>query len=356
MKISAGQLFVIGFDGYELSSPAQTLLTEFNASGTILFKRNIESLKQVVRLNSQIVKTTLDRPFPAMISVDQEGGRVARLREICSPIPTMRELAKHSGNRTGLIYKMAALMGRELSALGFHLNFAPIADVDSNKDNPIIGDRSFSSDPYAVGEMCAEFIKGLQDSGVAACAKHFPGHGDTSSDSHIELPVLKHDLAHLEKCEFIPFHKAIEAKVATIMTAHVLLPQIDDVPATLSKLLLTDKLRKEFAFEGLIISDDLEMKGIADHYSLRDTIQKGLEAGVDLFLICSDTQMAQEAIIETQKLIDTRQVDPEKVKRALERVADFKAQYLGAVSEPDLEYAQNIVRSKPHTQLIESIA
>lgn len=356
MNLAVGQLFVVGFDGLELPSTALKLISELNASGVVLFKRNIDSLEQVIRLNSQIVKLTAASHHPALISVDQEGGRVARLREICTPVPPMRELALMASNCQNSIYRTAAMMGRELSALGFHLDFAPVADVDSNKDNPVIGDRSFGEDQTLVGEMCAEFIKGLQSSGVAACAKHFPGHGDTHADSHIELPVLAHDIMRLRQCELIPFQKAIEAQVASVMTAHILLPAIDKVPATLSRYLLNDVLRSEMNFNGLIISDDLEMKGIADHYSLRETLLKGLLAGVDLFLICSDTAKAQEAITETQKLVDSGEVSQDRIQQSIARVQAFKKQYIGAVALPSLEYAQSIVRSRPHIELMERLS
>jgi beta-N-acetylhexosaminidase len=351
--VNFGQLFIVGFDGVTLPPVGQRLLTEFNAAGAILFKRNIETLEQVVALNGQIVDATRSNASPAIISVDQEGGRVARLRDICTPLPPMRKLAELAQNNPTLIYRTAAMMGRELAALGFHLDFAPVADVDSNPNNPVIGDRAFSSNAKEVGRICAEFIKGLQSSGIAACAKHFPGHGDTIADSHHELPVLQHSLERLRECELVPFENAIAAGVATIMTAHVLLPMIDDVPATLSHKLLTSVLRGELRYDGLTISDDLEMKGIANHYQLRDILVKGFNAGVDLFLICSDTDKAQEAIVETQKLVDAGEIDKDKLAQSLQRVQTLKSKYVGAPAVPSLDYARSIIRSTPHLKLME---
>jgi len=348
--VDVGQLFVIGFDGLTLPKVAHDLLSRQGASGAILFKRNIESLEQVVELNAQIVNAFTGEP--GFISVDQEGGRVARLRDICTPVPTMRELANMAKSSPDLIFKTAAMMGRELASLGFHLNFAPVADVDSNKDNPIIGDRAFSSDPHMTGTMCAEFIKGLQASGIAACAKHFPGHGDTHKDSHLELPVLPHKLDRLKALELIPFQHAVKAQVASIMTAHVLLPEIDDVPATLSQPLLTGVLRNELHFDGLIISDDLEMRGIADHYALKETLVKGINAGVDLFLICKDTDKANEAISLTRTLVESGEVSKARVLESIARIKRFKQKYVGAVALPNLEYARNMIRSAPHMQLM----
>lgn len=347
-----GQLFVVGFDGTSLPKAAEDLFTKYNAGGAILFKRNIESLEQVCALNAQIIEAA--RHSPALLSVDQEGGRVARLRDICTPVPTMRELAALAKLDKTLIFKTAAMMGRELASLGFHLDFAPVADVDSNKDNPVIGDRAFSSKAEEVAQMCAEFIMGLQSSGVAACAKHFPGHGDTHADSHLELPRLDHDLSRLEACEFLPFQRSIEAKVATIMTAHVLLPRLDDVPATLSHKLLSGILRERMGFEGLIISDDLEMKGIFDHYDLKDMLLKGLDAGVDVFLICRDTEMAKEAIAMVKGFVDQGLVSRERLEASLARIRAFKRKYIGAVAIPSVDYAKSMIRSAPHLQLLQA--
>lgn len=350
MRHRLGQLFVVGFDGYDLSDRGHRLLTRFDAAGAILFKRNVDTLEQVVALNTQIVNATGDAK--ALISVDQEGGRVARLRDICTPVPPMRELAARAEREPELIFRVAAMMGRELAALGFHLDFAPVADVDSNPQNPVIGDRAFSADPKVVGRWAADFIKGLQSSGIAACAKHFPGHGDTKTDSHLELPVVEHDLERLKACELLPFQDAIAADVATMMTAHVLLPAIDDVPATLSHKILTGLLRQEMGYKGLVISDDLEMKGIADHFALRDILVKGLHAGVDLFLICSDTDLAEAAIVETQKLVEQGEISEARIADALARVEAFKTRFLGVVAPPQLDYAKGIVRTAPHLKLM----
>ena len=349
MKPSLGQLFIVGFDGLSLPNDGRRLLTDFDACGAILFKRNVESLEQVVLLNSQIVDMSKSK---AIISVDQEGGRVARLGEICTPVMPMRELARLHLTKPTLPFRIAAMIGRELAALGFHLNFAPVVDVDSNPNNPVIGDRAFSSDPKVVAQLCAEFIAGMQGSGIAACAKHFPGHGDTHADSHLELPVLDHDMKRLEETELLPFKSAIAANVASIMTAHILLPQIDDVPATLSQRLLTDVLRNQLKYNGLIISDDLEMRGISDHYALQDILVKGLHAGVDLFLICSDTKRAEAAIVEVEKLVASGEINPAVIERAMARVQSFKERTVGTVAQPDVEYAKTIIRSKPHRDLM----
>ena len=287
---SIAQLFVFGFEGSDLPQDAKRLLAQ-NAGGVILFSRNIEETHQVTSLITQIHECRHADSFP-LISVDQEGGRVQRLKDICTPIPTMAEVGVAAQRDDTIPYRLGALMGRELAALGFHLDFAPVVDVNSNPANPVIGERAFDHRPERVAALSAQFIRGMQQAGVSACAKHFPGHGDTDTDSHYALPTLNHTLERLEAVEWPPFRAAIEAGVASIMTAHVLFPELDQKwPATLSPAILEEFLLKRMGFQGLVFSDDLEMKALADHHSLEEMIYRGLMAGVDVFLICKRDAM-----------------------------------------------------------------
>lgn len=300
-----GQLFMFGFDGLFLPQRARDLLEKDQAFGVTLFKRNIESREQVYALN---------RSIPGLISVDQEGGRVARLKGICSDIPPMREIGQAARLNPGLPHEIGLKMGRELKELGFHLDFAPVLDVDTNPKNPIIGDRSFSRDPEEVARFGAKFIQGMQSTGILACAKHFPGHGDTEVDSHLDLPVVS-------RGELVPFQAAIQAGVACIMTAHIVVKALDPkVPATLSHAILTDLLRKKMGYEGVIISDDLEMHAVADRYSIRELVRLGLIAGVDLFLICRDLDKTRQAMDAAHDLVDRGEVPKARIIDALSRI------------------------------------
>lgn len=311
-----GRLFMFGFHGTCLPRRARDFLEKDQALGAILFKRNIETREQVYELN---------RSIPGLVSVDQEGGRVARLKGICTDVPPMREIGLAARKDPELPYKLGYSMGRELKELGFDIDFAPIMDVDTNPKNPIIGDRSFSRDPDEVARFGARFIRGMQAAGVFACAKHFPGHGDTDTDSHLDLPVISHSADRIEHVELHPFTAAIEAKVATMMTAHILVPQLDPVyPATLSPTILTGILRNRLGFEGVIISDDLEMHAVADRYSVKELVRLGLLAGVDLFLVCSDLDKTREAIDAAHDLVDTGQVPRERVLEALGRLSELR--------------------------------
>ncbi|MCP4502562.1 MAG: beta-N-acetylhexosaminidase [Deltaproteobacteria bacterium] len=350
-----GQLFVFGFAGKELDDDALYLLKEKNACGVILFARNIESLEQVVALNASVVNACTEE-YPALISVDQEGGRVARLRGICTDVVSMRSLGKHAIDDNDLPYRVGAMMARELAALGFHMDFAPVVDVDTNPKNPVIGERSFSRDANEVCVFSAQFIRGMQQAGIAASAKHFPGHGDTDTDSHTCLPTLPHDLARLEDVELRPFQSAIAAGVATIMTAHVLFPALDaEHPATLSEKVLHALLRQKLGYQGVIISDDLEMAGVAEHYEVEEMVVKGLEAGVDLFLICHTPGKVRRAIAAVEKALRDEVLSPARVAESLSRIRALKERFVGAPAAPTLEEATAIVRCGPHQKLIQEI-
>ncbi len=350
-QLPLGQLIAFGFDGYDLDNDAKNLLAKEKACGVVLFKRNISSLEQVIELNSAIIGAC-SHEMPALISVDQEGGRVQRLRDICTSIPPMRTIGKLTEQDSTLPYRLGAMMARELSALGFNLDFTPVVDVDTNPQNPVIGERSFSRDAQEVATMGAALIRGMQGAGIAACAKHFPGHGDTDIDSHLALPAIHHDRQRIEQVELKPFYAAIAANVASIMTAHMSVPAFDDhLPATLSHPILTGLLREKMGFSGVIFSDDINMRAMSDHYDMREILLQGLYAGVDVFLICQDTQKSLLAIETLKQLVQDGEIGLPIIHAALARIAALKKRYIGAVAQPDLDYAKSIVACEPHMNL-----
>lgn len=277
----AVQLVVLGFDGPRLPGEVAALLAR-GLAGVALFRRNLVDVEQVRALCGE-VRMAAGLPTP-IVAVDQEGGRVQRLRGLVPDVPPMAEVgaagpdaARDWGRRIGL----------DLSGLGFNVDFAPVLDVNTNPANPIIGDRAFSGDPARVAACGVAFLQGLESTGVLGCGKHYPGHGDASVDSHLDLPVLDvgHDL--LASRERLPFAAAIRAGMKMVMTAHCLYPAADpERVASLSKTLLRDGLRREMGFTGCIVTDDLGMEGIARHNPPERIAALGLAAGVDLFLHC----------------------------------------------------------------------
>jgi len=288
-----GQLLVGGFDGTTLPREMAVELAAGRRAGVILFKRNLEqrdgelAVEPLVALNAAIHSATARWDEPPFVSVDQEGGKVARLRAPVLSLPPMRTVAAKGD--IGLTERLGAELGRQLAALGFNLDFAPVMDVDSNPANPIIGDRAFGSDPRTVMRHGVAFVRGLQSAGVLACAKHYPGHGDTAVDSHLELPVVDASASRLAEIELPPFRAASGAGVASMMTAHVVVRGLDpDVPATFSRRICTELLRGEIGFEGVLFSDDLEMGAIAKHGTIEDAAVRSVAAGCDVLLVCSD--------------------------------------------------------------------
>ncbi|MBI1944334.1 MAG: beta-N-acetylhexosaminidase [Deltaproteobacteria bacterium] len=356
-RLPLGQLFVVGFEGTSVPARWRRQLVDLGIGGVILFKRNIEGLEQVVALNGELFELGKAAGSPFIVSVDQEGGRVARLRGICTDVPSMRAVGLAAADDAEVPYRLGAMMARELCALGFHWDFAPVVDVDTNPDNPVIGERSFARDPAAVARLGARFIEGMQGAGVACSAKHFPGHGDTDVDSHHALPRLPHGMERLEAVELVPFRAAVQAGVASVMTAHVMFPALDDSePATLSPAILDGLLRKKLGYQGVVVSDDLEMAAVADRYGIEELVRRGLLAGVDLFLVCHDADKQAAAVEAAHQLVESGRVPRERVVQALARVAALKQRYVGAPAAPSLAEAQAIVRSPPHLELAARLA
>lgn len=290
----AGSVLVVGFDGLHATPELCQAIAEGDIAGVILFRRNVASAQQVRRLATDLVARA---PRAPVIAVDQEGGRVARLRAEVLQLPAMRALGARDD--LALTHDCAKALGEELCALGINLDFAPVCDVDSNPANPVIGDRAFGPSPERVGAHATAFAQGLQEGGVLACAKHFPGHGDTETDSHFELPIVRHDRARLDAVELPPFRAAIAGGVATVMSAHVLFACVDpEVPATLSPKVMGDLLRRDLARDRddlVIVSDDLLMKAVSARWPVEDSAPRAIAAGCDLLLICDDPDAQSRA-------------------------------------------------------------
>jgi len=328
LRRQIGQLLVAGFNGHQIPPELRSLAKEFGLGGVILFARNVGEPEQVAELCFEAARLTPD--LPPWVSVDQEGGRVARLKAPFTEWPPMATLGR-SGD-TGLAERFARALAAELKAVGFTLDYAPVLDVQTNPKNTVIGDRALAENAKDVARLGATIVRTLQAEGIAACGKHFPGHGDTTADSHHELPLVEHPPERLREVEFVPFSAAAEAGVAAIMTAHVFVPALDDTrPATLSRRVVTDLLRRELRFDGVIFSDDLEMKAIAAAYAVPAGAVLAIEAGCDGALICSgdhDTQAAAlEALIHA---VEEDRLPLSRVEDALKRQQRAKERFLAA--------------------------
>ena len=292
-------MIVSGFEGTTLNTRTEELIVQQGIGGLILFERNYKNPDQLQQLIHDLQSLTADNPEipPLFISVDQEGGRVARLGAPFTQFPPMSCLGQADSNE--LAYRFGLGMGKELRAVGVNMDYAPVLDVHSNPANPIIGHRALDSVTEKVARLGAELIRGFYDAGVIPVGKHFPGHGDTSQDSHLTLPRVERTRESLEQIELPPFRHAIEQGLEVLMTAHVVYPAWDaDRPATFSPTIMNDVLRNSLSFEGLIMSDDLEMQAIKDE--VESIPELGTRAGVDIFLICHDLEKVkalQDAMI-----------------------------------------------------------
>ncbi|HEX4446759.1 MAG TPA: beta-N-acetylhexosaminidase [Polyangiaceae bacterium] len=289
---SCGQLVIGGFAGTTLPPAFRRALADRRRGGVILFKRNIDG--EPARLAALTRDVHASAPETPLVGIDQEGGRVARLRAPWLELPPMRTVA--SWGDPALAQRIAHGVGVELAAMGITITFAPVLDVNTCPRNPVIGDRAFGDDPATVATFGAAWIRGLQSAGVLACGKHFPGHGDTTKDSHVDLPVVDQPRERLDAVELVPFRAAVAGGVAALMTAHVVYPALDgDRPGTLSPAIAT-RLRDAVGFRGVLFSDDLEMSAIAARGPVEDSAVQAVAAGCDALLICSSEELQERAV------------------------------------------------------------
>ena len=347
-----GQLFMVGFLGTSVTPDLSAFLKEYKPGGVILFSRNLESVEQIVQLTNDLQHCSPKSPL--LIAIDQEGGRVSRLPRGFTIFPPCQLIGRcHSGE---LAYAAAATIAKELRSVGINMNMAPVLDVNSNPGNPVIGDRAFGSDPETVIEMGLVTAAGLQDSKVVACGKHFPGHGDTNADSHKELPVVDAPRERLETVEFAPFRRATAAGIASLMTAHVLYRALDDrLPATLSPDIITHLLREQMGYDGVVLTDDLEMHAIVDHYGPGDAAVRAFMAGCDVLLICKERDREIAAFEAIEKAVASGTIDTARLDLSVARIQRIKQRHLLPYRPAVISEAKLIAGCRTHQALLQSI-
>ncbi len=352
LREQIGQLFMMGFTGTTVTKDLASFLKAHQPGGVIFFKRNLESVQQIVDLTNGLQK--LSPGSPLLIAIDQEGGRVSRLPGEFTIFPPCEQLGRC--NSYELAYSAAATVAKELRAVGINMNMAPVLDVNSNPDNPVIGDRSFGATPDIVAEMGLATIAGLQDNKVVACGKHFPGHGDTATDSHKELPVVDAGLQRFRDVEFPPFQQAIRHGVASLMTAHVLYRTLDPAaPATLSPAVMQRLLREEFRYDGVLFTDDLEMHAIIDHDGIGEAAVRAFVAGCDVLLICKDQERVATAMQAMEHAVNDGRITQDRLEQSLARVAQLKTRYLQPYKPVTISEARMIVGCRSHKALLDSL-
>jgi len=328
-----GQVMTIGFDGTTVSDGLREMIEKYHVGGVILFARNVESPRQVAALTRDLQEIALRSGNPGLlIAIDQEGGRVARLTTDKGFTEFPGGMALAATGDPQLVRQVAQAIAGEMKAVGLNVDFAPVLDVNNNFENPVIGIRSFGSDPAQVARYGVAFMQGLQDSGIIAFGKHFPGHGDTATDSHLALPVVPHALPRLEAVEFLPFNAAIQAGLAGIMSAHVSFPAIETrvpgLPATLSSAVLTGLLREKMAFRGLVATDSLEMGALGESgFPVARAAAMALQAGADLLLFNRDHGLHQQSAQWITGWVQEGKIPMQRLDEAVLRMLRTKQQF-----------------------------
>ncbi len=358
MRESIGQQFIIGLSGEELTKDEAQFIVDNNIGGIILFDRNLKSVEQIHKLVTDVQQLRYKTPdkTPLFVSIDMEGGRVHRLKPPFTKWPAVKNLGDI--NSSAVAFQFTQLMGRELKAMGMNLDYAPCVDIMMNPENKVIGDRALSHDPEIVAKLSSAMVRGYIKSDVMACAKHFPGHGYTSVDSHFDLPVDPRSLKDLEaQGDLEPFKRVIKSRVDMIMTAHIQYPNIDpQFPVTLSPFFIQQFLREALRFRGIIITDDLDMKALTKHHSIDDLPVLALNAGATMVLYCNEPQSPIRAVKSIARAISDKKLNPELILKNCALIKSIKEKRLKNPIEPfSLEKAQQLIGRKEHLDLAQAV-
>ena len=320
------QTLIVGIKGTSLTPEETQLFAKENIGGVILFDRNMESLKQLHNLINHIQSLAVKSPDqkPAFIAIDMEGGRVQRFKSPFTLWPTMQKLGTH--NSPSLAFDFASTLGKELRSVGININFAPCLDVLTCQENHTIGDRALSNDTDTVERLGSAIIRGFMKENIIPCAKHFPGHGSTKIDSHLELPIEDISLEDLKQKHLPPFYRAFKTKLQLLMTAHIKYPSIDpDWPATLSEKILKGIARDKMCYRNLIISDDLDMKALRNHWSVKDIAVQAIKAGCNLLLYCNDFEFPHIAANTIEEAINNDIINKEQIIKNHQKMIKLKS-------------------------------
>ncbi|MGP9041859.1 glycoside hydrolase family 3 protein [Cytobacillus kochii] len=316
------------------------VIDQIQPGGIIFFKENIQSMEQTKRFTTELQH--LNRGIPFFIGVDQEGGEIVNRLPFLTEMPG--NMALGASSDLGLTKRVASVLGKELDSLGFNMNFAPVVDMNSNPLNPIVGVRSFGENPYLVAKMSAAFMEGLHEAGIVAVAKHFPGHGDITVDSHKGLPTVSKSIEQLKKNELIPYRYLIDNGLQSIMTAHIAFPAIEKsvYPASLSHAITTNLLRQSLGFNGVVITDALNMQAVASNFTAADAAISAVNAGADILLMPSEALTVKRALINAVK---TEVISEERIDLSVLRILNLKAQLFKEHNTID------VIRAKEHLKV-----
>lgn len=334
-----GQMIIGGIDGYSYNQQTHSLINEYKIGGFILYANNIKNTSQTVSLLNEMKEGNKASRIPLFLSVDQEGGNLVRLPKEVVALPSNRQIGKR--NDLAFSYEIGQALGTQLNLFGFNMNFAPVLDVDSNPLNPVIGSRSFGADVNVVSRLGLQTMKGLQAKSVVPVVKHFPGHGDTSVDSHLNLPVVNKTREELELLELLPFRMSIENGADAVMVAHILLPEIDaKSPSSMSSPIITNILRNELGFKGVVMTDDMTMAAITKHYEIGEASVNSVKAGSDIIMVAHDYDKISTVVKSLKKAVETGELTEQRIDLSVTRILKLKNKYELqdiSIEEPNLQ-------------------
>jgi beta-N-acetylhexosaminidase len=317
---------MIGLQGYLKDAAVENLIVKYKVGGVILLEQNIQSSQQLTKLLKDLKIANEGNRVNLFFSVDEEGGRVERMPKDLKRLPSAQIIGESNNETTA--YTDGNIIGTELQTFGFNLDFAPVMDINSNPNNKVIGDRAFGNTPEKVTEMAMAVMKGIQATNTITCLKHFPGHGDTEVDSHVGLPIVNNNIDRLRSFELIPFKEGIKAGADMVMVAHILLPNIDSqFPASMSKVIITDLLRQEMGFKGVVITDDLTMGAIAKNYDIALAATTSLKAGSDIVLVCNDINKQIKVIEGIKEAVAKGEISETEIDEKVYRILSLKDKY-----------------------------
>jgi beta-N-acetylhexosaminidase len=347
IKKEIGQLFAVGFPGKNITPEIKTLIHDYHIGSIILFAHNIGTPQEVFQLTKALQREAKEAgyKYPLLIAIDEENGTVKRLGKDAGEYPGA--MAVSATDDLQIAYDLGVATGDNLSKLGINWNYAPVLDVNNNPNNPVIGVRSFGENPETVAKFGVATMKGLQDGGVATSIKHFPGHGDTNIDSHFSMPRIDHSIDRLHEVELMPFKTAIKEGADSVMTAHIVFPALESEegrPATLSKKIITNLLREELDFNGVIVTDALEMKAISDNFGISEGAVEALNAGADKILIGHLPEEQFKALKRVEEAVINDEISKKRIKESLTRVNELKEKYTNWQTL-DLENTSDIPKS-----------
>lgn len=341
-----GQLLMVGMEGTTVSEHSRMLIEKYHVGGMILFNDNIQNMDQTLSLLNDL-KAINENNIPLFLSLDQEGGRVSRLPAEIVKFPAAGNIGTSDDRQ--LANEIGEMMGNAVAAFGFNMNYAPVLDINSNPQNPVIGDRAFGSTAQIVTDLGVATMKGIQSQQVIPVVKHFPGHGDTSVDSHLQLPEVEKGQGQLEEFELIPFASAIEQGADVVMVAHILMSQLDNqYPASLSEAVISGLLREDLQFDGVVITDDMTMGGITENFDMAEAAVKSLQAGSDIIMVAHEYANVASVFEALKTAVENGDISEIDLDQHVYRILELKQRYQlsdTATQQVDVEQMNQSIRS-----------